>query len=208
MGVVIKRTLYALLVSGALSAPASAAVINIGFEQGLTGWSTTGNVVADNTLAHDGVFSALIKAEEPHTNPPSSLSQIFNLNSGETITFYAQFTSVRQNPPGTDTASVHIGPAGSPAVLQSWVVPAGNGTIVGPWQTISFTAPSAGSYEFRALVNNVGNETGLSTLRIDSFQTIPSAVPEPSTWAMMILGFAALGFVAYRRSRKLAAAAT
>src|SRR5260370_11377208 len=29
-----------------------------------------------------------------------------------------------------------------------------------------------------------------------------SAVPEPSTWAMMILGFAGIGFMAYRRSRK------
>lgn len=28
------------------------------------------------------------------------------------------------------------------------------------------------------------------------------AVPEPSTWAMMFLGFAGLGFMAYRRSRK------
>jgi hypothetical protein len=25
------------------------------------------------------------------------------------------------------------------------------------------------------------------------------AVPEPSTWAMMILGFAGIGFMAYRR---------
>jgi hypothetical protein len=29
-----------------------------------------------------------------------------------------------------------------------------------------------------------------------------SAVPEPSTWAMMILGFAGVGFMAHRRSRK------
>jgi len=29
-----------------------------------------------------------------------------------------------------------------------------------------------------------------------------SAVPEPSTWAMMILGFAGLGFMAYRRKSK------
>jgi hypothetical protein len=28
------------------------------------------------------------------------------------------------------------------------------------------------------------------------------AVPEPSTWAMMIMGFAGVGFMAYRRSRK------
>ena len=33
------------------------------------------------------------------------------------------------------------------------------------------------------------------------------AVPEPSTWAMMILGFAGIGFMAYRRSRKISATA-
>jgi hypothetical protein len=27
-------------------------------------------------------------------------------------------------------------------------------------------------------------------------------VPEPSTWAMMLLGFAGLGFVGYRQARK------
>jgi hypothetical protein len=34
-----------------------------------------------------------------------------------------------------------------------------------------------------------------------------TAVPEPSTWAMMILGLACVGFVGYRRSRTLATAA-
>jgi hypothetical protein len=29
-------------------------------------------------------------------------------------------------------------------------------------------------------------------------------VPEPSSWAMMVLGFAGLGFAGYRRSRKAA----
>jgi len=29
-----------------------------------------------------------------------------------------------------------------------------------------------------------------------------AAVPEPATWAMMFLGFAGVGFMAYRRSRK------
>ena len=32
--------------------------------------------------------------------------------------------------------------------------------------------------------------------------TISSSVPEPSTWAMMILGFAGVGFMAYRRKAK------
>ncbi|AUC97085.1 hypothetical protein CWS35_24690 [Bradyrhizobium sp. SK17] len=36
---------------------------------------------------------------------------------------------------------------------------------------------------------------------------VASAVPEPSTWAMMLLGFAGLGLMAYRRSKTLMAAA-
>jgi hypothetical protein len=52
--------------------------------------------------------------------------------------------------------------------------------------------------------------------RNDIFETGPggfgvgtlavSAVPEPSTWAMMILGFCGLGFVAYRRKQDRPAA--
>jgi PEP-CTERM motif len=34
-----------------------------------------------------------------------------------------------------------------------------------------------------------------------------SEVPEPSTWAMMALGFAGLGFARYRTSRRTAPAA-
>jgi hypothetical protein len=37
---------------------------------------------------------------------------------------------------------------------------------------------------------------------IASFQV--TAVPEPATWAMMILGFAGIGFLAYRRKPKMA----
>ena len=37
--------------------------------------------------------------------------------------------------------------------------------------------------------------------------TISSGVPEPATWAMMILGFAVVGFIAYRRKAKAAVAA-
>jgi hypothetical protein len=33
-----------------------------------------------------------------------------------------------------------------------------------------------------------------------------TGVPEPSTWAMMLLGFAGLGFAGYRRARELRAA--
>jgi hypothetical protein len=48
---------------------------------------------------------------------------------------------------------------------------------------------------------HTGNE--LFALNGDTgFQLLSSAVPEPSTWAMMILGFAGIGFMAYRRKSK------
>ena len=40
------------------------------------------------------------------------------------------------------------------------------------------------------------------TFRTYSESTFAGAVPEPSTWAMMILGFAGLGFMAYRQKSK------
>jgi hypothetical protein len=36
---------------------------------------------------------------------------------------------------------------------------------------------------------------------------LAAGAPEPSTWAMMLIGFAGLGFTAYRRTRKAALAA-
>jgi hypothetical protein len=44
--------------------------------------------------------------------------------------------------------------------------------------------------------------TGYST---DFTLTAVSAVPEPSTWAMMILGFAGVGFMVYRRRNQASA---
>jgi hypothetical protein len=38
--------------------------------------------------------------------------------------------------------------------------------------------------------------------------SVTVSAPEPSTWAMMLLGFAGLGFAAYRRARPMAALTT
>jgi hypothetical protein len=63
----------------------------------------------------------------------------------------------------------------------------GNGTVIffGTFNSLSWINPTAENwYGF-----NVG------------FQSI-APVPEPSTWAMMILGFAGVGFMAYRRKSR------
>ncbi len=53
----------------------------------------------------------------------------------------------------------------------------------------------------RLVLLTSGIITEFEHYRID-VAPVAGAVPEPSTWAMMILGFAGVGFMAYRRSRK------
>jgi hypothetical protein len=56
--------------------------------------------------------------------------------------------------------------------------------------------------QFNAL-NNGNPDAGFPTAGFwtASFPTVTAAVPEPSTWAMMIFGFCGLGFMAYRRKQ-------
>lgn len=55
--------------------------------------------------------------------------------------------------------------------------------------------------------DNFSNPVTVTGLSISYQVTIAEAVPEPSTWAMMILGFAGVGFLAYRRRDQSAAVA-
>jgi hypothetical protein len=81
----------------------------------------------------------------------------------------------------------------TPAVNQIFFI--GDGTLG------TFTAPTGA--------------TGLYLGVVDGFQwnnnsgafTVTTNVPEPSTWAMMMLGFAGLGFAGYRKSRQPVAVA-
>jgi hypothetical protein len=54
--------------------------------------------------------------------------------------------------------------------------------------------------------NNLPNLLGIFETAVicDVVDPVPG-VPEPSTWAMMLIGFAGLGFTAYRRTKKSAA---
>lgn len=53
-----------------------------------------------------------------------------------------------------------------------------------------------------ALAIRAEYQSGPDTDGLDNVVLNVNAVPEPSTWAMMFLGFAGVGFMAYRRSRK------
>jgi hypothetical protein len=75
-----------------------------------------------------------------------------------------------------------------------------NGTSTNTWEseTLNFTATSTST-----LISLTG-ASGRSYVGLDNVdveQTSVGSVPEPSTWAMMILGFAGIGAMAYRRRK-------
>jgi hypothetical protein len=58
-----------------------------------------------------------------------------------------------------------------------------------------------GSYDTNIVLNDGNNGNSFGTAHL----VVTTAVPEPSTWAMLLLGFLGVGFVAYRRNGKPAA---
>lgn len=50
--------------------------------------------------------------------------------------------------------------------------------------------------------------SGLDGVRLEGTQHLPGVVPEPSTWAMILLGFAGLGYKGYRKVRVVRSAPT
>jgi hypothetical protein len=61
----------------------------------------------------------------------------------------------------------------------------------------------AGTGAFDLTTNGTWSDDAVHpAVGIWAFRDVQAAVPEPSTWAMMILGFAGVGFMAYRRKAK------
>ena len=66
--------------------------------------------------------------------------------------------------------------------LQSWIRTDGTGALAPDWSRIGTDITGQGPFNA-------------------AFSLTGTMVPEPSTWAMMLIGFAGLGFMAYRRKR-------
>jgi len=74
----------------------------------------------------------------------------------------------------------------------------------GAWGPSTADLAHTGTLNINVLTPNAS----LSFLSGANYSSITDAVPEPSTWAMMLLGFAGIGFTAYRRKNKIALSAT
>jgi hypothetical protein len=109
--------------------------------------------------------------------------------------------------------SLYMDPSTYPIYLQSLVGTFADslGHIVGtPFfigESATVTAP-VGATQLQLGFNDDQFEDNTGTLRVTiDGPSIASAVPEPSTWAMLLIGFAGVGFMTYRGRRSASFAA-
>ncbi len=183
----------AALAATMASAPAFAAteyLVNGGFETGdLTGWTNTGNLgytTVEPTSYGYGAQAGNYYLYEGPVGSDGILSQTFSDTAGQTLHVSGWVTGN-----GTSPSDVNFNFDGTTYVSINPVPSQG-------WTEYSFTVTATGTDTFSVGFRNDPNFDGL-----DSFSV--STVPEASTWAMMLAGFAGLGFAAFRTSRKRAA---
>jgi hypothetical protein len=214
-----KIAILATLVAATLAsqnAQASELIVNGGFEASSSnfttppGWTNIGH--------QDGVLQYATTA--PNITPYQGLNfysldgagdnGVFIANDGITQSVATvtganyQLTfglSGENGPSGITTLAVTIGSQTTDITITS----DGSGFFDKPFAltTINYVANSANTAI--SFVEIASNDGGNNDALIDgvSFQgpSVTSAVPEPSTWAMMILGFCGLGFMAHRRKQ-------
>jgi hypothetical protein len=177
----------------ALAAPA-VAVASLDFESGTTaGWAASGNTGATTsygafTPAAGSFFGLVIGGE---ADVYSTLTRVFTLGAGSNIHGVVGFQAGDYLPYDDD---------GYLAVNGVNIFTASVGSVGdygnSGWQAFSFTAPTAGNYTFELGVRN-RLDSGFSSAAVIDY----AAVPEASTWAMLIVGFGFVGFTARGRQR-------
>jgi len=213
-------TLKSLLLAVVLVAPATmaqaATLLNAGFETGdLTAWTAT-----------DGFVEVVMEADDAIATPPfgqhylpvegsyfarltagfdlgaySTLSQAFELTSTARLSGDAAFLAFDYLP-YDDDAYVRVRKVGSDEVVFASSVGAVGDYGHTDWTHFTTGLLGAGSYVLEAGVRDNVDFGGSSQLLVDNFALTAvggGGVPEPASWALMILGFGGAGAALRRR---------
>lgn len=188
----------------AIGGPASAAVFSDNFESYTTAlnqtnfgtnWTVTSGSV---DLVGPGLFGELCNTGSKCVDLDGSTSDAgvfaslaLNLTGGVTYTAHYDVAANRRG--GTDLLTVMFGTASAMYTLTS-------ASALDPFTTLalSFTPGTTGSYNLSFSTAGGDNIGPL----LDNVSVV--AVPEPATWAMMIIGFGGVG--ALMRRRRIACA--
>ncbi len=153
--------------------------------------------------------------------PDTTYTYTLNAQYTDPISFSGTLTidATQQSATGADITTTNYGTFSGPSVIGSYV----NAPSIAPSEFEVVLQNTASTYDLVLYLNTAAALFSVGAVTIDSANsafyqigspnsplgqpitgdlTISAAVPEPSTWAMMILGFAGIGFMAYRRKSK------
>ena len=124
-------------------------------------------------------------------DPLATLTQTFNDFAGDTYTVSFWAFDNGANPDSNAFLTVSVGSQSK--TFDDTVATYTEGT---------FTFVGTGSDTI-----SIAAKTNPAEWFVDDMSVTGSAVPDPSTWAMLLLGFAGLGYAGYRQRQRLATAA-
>jgi hypothetical protein len=213
----LKSTMTAVMASAALlavSLPASATIVqvaassiqgdnvlfNAGAQTGalVTGSTQDGTLVnftgttfgGGTSLRANGGQARIEGALDLATNNPNDTIPLTSLNFGLAS---GTFNNLEFNVFGGTATSVNFAVTDNEGDVFNF-----SNTLSDGSNFFGFVGINGESIQSIALAFVGGSGTlDLRQIRLD--EAVTAAVPEPSTWAMMILGFAGVGFMAYRR---------
>jgi choice-of-anchor C domain-containing protein len=217
---VMKRSFLAVaaIVSVGFCTPASAAlIVNGSFESGLasigdfttlnggdpssiTGWTVTGPLYAVDYIGTYWHSDTGSRSLDLNGLVPGGIKQSFTVVPG--LTYTVSF-AMAGNPAGGPYVKTLDGIAN--VTIAPFTFDTTNTSLSDMgWKHFSFNFLATGNSETLSFESTTTANSGNSTYpfafgpALDSV-SVTAPVPEPATWAMMILGFLCVGFVAYRR---------
>jgi len=203
-----------LAASSLLTSPASAAVnyvTNGSFESGsnpgnawitlgtgssaLNGWAISGSIdyIGDYWVASNGKRSVDMNGSAS----AGTISQIISgLTSGATYKVAFDISGNPDGPPPVKSLDVSVD-----GNVTSFSFPGGNTKTAMGWVSHNFTFVAGGTTALLSF-GPANDPRGSFGPALDNV-SVTAAVPEPSTWAMMLIGFFGLGALSMRRRRTI-----
>jgi hypothetical protein len=194
------------------------------FENHVTGWSggqkltfldTPGSSTSSSggyavyaglpASSPDGGNFVQMDGDSNYNSPIYQLITGLTVGQQYTLTFY-QAAGQQQGYTGTTTEQWAVyfqtGTTGTPQLSDKYTLAS---QTVGAWQKQTMTLTATATSEYLAFLA-VGTPAGMPPTSFLDGVSLTAAVPEPATWAMMLVGFGAMGVAARRRRQVLATA--